>query len=382
MGHSGGPTHETLESWRRSAIDYVWSRRVDPDGFAFTVSATADQPIAIASATAVLLLQHLGGLSAVSRSEREAWADTLRRRQDPRTGEFIDPFDLAEPTQQQPRWALVAHRTRHVAWAIEALDPRPIEHHFAIVDELVGDSIAEWLDQIWRLHWPGGFWQAGNWIMDVGVMLDLQARHFEDRQAEGKLHELLDALDCRIEPDTGLWRGPGDDDRNAMAGSMHLYPLYWAYGRQPPSFNAAVARTLALQAADGLFSAEPGLGGEQCLDFDAMLVFANGHAAVESLREPIERAAHRLLDAIVLNRNDDGSWADSQRDELRHWGTRAAAFRCRDGSLWDTYARLMTVAYATRVLDVSLPNGWRLNHHLFEICDCGAGWSQGRPPRA
>jgi len=288
-----------------------------------------------------------------------------------------DKVDLAEPTQLQPLWALRAHRTRHIAWAVETLEGKlstPIEMARGVYGR---ENARKWLDELWNQSWPGEIWAGGNWIMDMCVMLDLNYRHFEDLQAKEALIELLYALDERQDPATGYWFHAAEDERCAMAGAMHLYPIYWAYGR-PLNYQPQIAEhTLALQQEDGLFDYTLGQGGSQCLDYDAIVILA-GVAHCLQYKPQIKQACKKVLQAIVINKNEDGSFSDSRKDQLFHWATSATPFRGDGGSLWDTYARMMTIAMCIHQITDQLPKPIKTENHLFEIFEGGKGWADGR----
>jgi len=356
--------HSLWRDCRAGAISYVNSLQQE-DPWLITVSRLAQQPIAIASATAVLLLSFLEALDGIGVQTRRSWLDYLHsfQRDD---GLFEDKIDMAEETQGYPHWALRVHRSRHIAWAIEALGAKlqkPIRFVQPFADK---QRIEQWLDELWQAH-PDKIWSLGNWVMDMGVLLDLQYRHFGDDSARNALHGLLDGLNEKQDPATGFWMGPGVDLRRAMAGAMHFYPFYWAYEHRLHHFGAAVEHTLALQQPDGLFGFESGVGGCQCLDYDAMLILANGYVLLPSMRAGIKAACQRVLDAIMVNHNPDGSFADAQVPETRYWTTKAAAYRADQGSIWDTYARMMTVAMCIEITTGRPPEPMRSEHHLFEI---------------
>ena len=237
--------------------------------------------------------------------------------------------------------------------------------------------VSKWLDDLWQQQWEGGFWAAGNWIMDVAVMLDATWRHFKNTDAFNAIHELLDALDRRQCSRTGYWFGPHDTNREAMAGAMHIYPVYWAYNRQINHLSDAVDNTIQLQQSDGLFDYSIGSGGSQCLDYDAVLVLANGLVLCPEYRQQIRSACSRVLDAIMVNHQPDGSFSDSLQETQRHWATRAAVYFANKGSLWDTYARLMTVAICLEIVTGVPTTNARFEHHWFELFHGGRGWKDG-----
>ena len=237
-------------------------------------------------------------------------------------------------------------------------------------------EIEKWFENFWTEN-IDRVWAMSNWIMDIGVMLDLQFRHFNDETALLAINKLLIALDIKQDTDTGYWFKPGTDLRCAMAGAMHFYPLYWAYGHNIKYFEKAIETTLSLQQPDGLFGFETGTGGSQCLDYDAMLILTNGYFKFGNYRQRIFDASKRVINGIMINQLPDGSFCDSQVDEIRYWTTKAAAYNAKNGSLWDTYARLMTIAMCVENLKHQPPKPMRSEHHLFEIFHAGYGWRKG-----
>lgn len=355
-----------FQELRIQAIDYAKSLRCG-DSFVFRNSHAPDsQPVAIASSVAALLLNFLNALDNYSPAEKSQWRDYLLANLGS-DGLYSDEVDLGHPTQDQPLWALKLHRTRHIVWAIEALGGS-VSNQPGIIEPLLGKGNANaWLEDLWQQDWPGGFWAAGNWIMDIGVMLDIAWRHMGNRQALDASHELMDALDAKQCQETGFWFGPNDTNREAMAGAMHLYPMYWANGRNVRFFDRAVKETLKLQQADGLFDYETGSGGSQCLDYDAILVLSNGAILTPQYRNEIRTAAERVLAEIMCNHQPDGSFSDSRQPLQRYWATKAAAYQADKGSLWDTYARLMTIASCIELSTGRLPDNASFEHHWFEI---------------
>lgn len=369
---------EQISQWRhmkKKAIQYVFSLR-SPQPWKYSFSKMAKEEIAIASAVACLLLNFLKAQDSVSEKDRESWLEYLLSFLGDQ-GVAQDPADLDFPSQLQPQWALAAHRTRHLAWAVEALGGTLKKPITLIEPFLEKNKIRAWLDDLWSKPWPGGFWAAGNWIMDMGVLLDLQHRHFNSLAALNGVHDLLNGLNEKQDKSTGFWFGPRDSLRTAMAGAMHIYPLYFAYGRRLSHLDKARDHTLSLQQKDGSFAEQSGIGGSQCLDFDAAFILCNSFFLLEDKPPSIRAAALRLMESLKTVWKNDGAFADCHLKETRYWGTKAACYMADQGSLWDTYARLMTLAMCLKMQGHDLDEEIQINHHLFEIWDGGHGLFPG-----
>jgi len=359
---------------RKGALSYINSLAEDKP-WILPVSKTANQPIAIASATAMLILSFLEALDDIPSNVKNEWLKYLQSFQK-EDGLFEDEIDMAEETQGYPRWALRAHRSRHIAWAIESLNGK-LKYPIEFVEPFTKKGeIEKWLENLWVEN-IDRIWAMSNWIMDMGVLLDLQHRHFGDKKAAAAVEVILTFLDAKQDCNTGYWFKNGTDLRCAMAGAMHFYPLYWAYGHKLSYFEKVVETTLSLQQPDGLFGFESGKGGCQCLDYDAMLILINGCFKLGNHRKEISSACKKVINEIMIDQLPDGSFCDSQVDEIRHWTTKAAVYNAKAGSLWDTYARLMTIAMCIEILTHQPPKPMQSEHHLFEIFHFGYGWSKG-----
>lgn len=373
-------TQDSLQqTWidcRANAIEYI-NTLAGEQPWLLRVSPLSPKPIAIASATGILLLAFLDAMEGLADDMRDSWLKYLQsfQRDD---GLCQDPVDIKKPTQAQPNWALLAHRTRHIGWAIEELGGT-FTREFEFVKKYYEPAEMEaFIDQMMNAEGEGGFWGTGNWLMDLAVCLDFQHRHFDDHNAAAAIDVYLNKMDQLQDPQTGFWFKPGDDNRRAMAGAMHIYPVYWAYGREIKHYRNAVEQTLKLQQSDGLFAYETGRGGSQCLDYDAMLVLINGCRQYEDLMPQIESAADKVLDAIMINRNEDGSFADYQIDEMKCWATKAASYSAKGGGVWETYSRLMTIAMCFEIVYKNPPQPCKPEHHMFEIFNAGKGWLGGK----
>lgn len=364
----------TLTACGISSVQNAWMR--PGGGYRFSDLSTA--PTLISTATAILIFQFLRGLKDIPPEHAAFCREWIRDAQRP-DGTFADSVDDAEPTHPQPEWAFRLHRSRHNMWALEALGTRP-RFPSSFVLEMTGPGHGpDFVRKLMSSRTEGGIWNVSNWVMDVLVQLDIADRHFEHAPARAAFHEILDFLEGCVDGPSGFWLMDGDDLRCGMAGTMHFYPAFWSVGRTIPGLAQAARSTLALQQPDSHFAYEPGQGGEQCLDLDAAYILRNAVATHPDLQGIVDASLRKLSLAQMVNWLPDGGWSDNRLPQVRHWASRALAYRSDGGSLWDTYARLLTAALCARP-DERSP--FSPEHHWFEIMDAGAGWSNGHPPRA
>jgi hypothetical protein len=214
--------------------------------------------------------------------------------------------------------------------------------------------------------------------MDLGILLTHEHALSGEEVFARRVADLFDWLDPLQDPETGFWWKAPPDPREAMAGAMHLYPLYWAWKR-PLAREAGIARaTLALQQPDGLFDYLTGVGGGQCLDFDAVSILSNLYWK-GSFREGVVECMARVEKAILVNRNEDGGFSYQRTRRRWDFGTPATSFVSKTSAMWETYARLLTIGMTSAVIPESpFAGAWRFDHNLFEIRDGGSAWHEGR----
>jgi len=219
------------------------------------------------------------------------------------------------------------------------------------------------------------YWYASNMMMDVFLLLAHEHRFHQTRGVADALGELLDFCDENTDPKTGYHDRGRSDVRNAMAGAMHLYPVYFLCNRTPLYPEAVVETTLGLQQEDGLFGYETGTGGEDCLDYDGILILANFSFLAPRSRERIKQSLDKCQRAIMVCANNDGGFSPHRRNETYNFGTNLTLVEPGKSSLWATYGRLLAIALAGKVLDPS-DDTFVPGNHMMEVWDGGRGTTQ------
>lgn len=223
----------------------------------------------------------------------------LQQNQSPDDGLFtpgsIHHTDLSSHTSTYLR----LQATYFAIHALDALNSRP---HFPI-------KIAGHLkDPAYLRGWiDAGPWE-NPWLHSNNIMFALtflQADHERSRNEEMLVafDSVLDYLDERQDPDSGLWQ-PVDrrDDRNALYGAYHFFPYYVWRGREIQHVDRIIDTTLQIQDNCGTY------GGGACEDLDAVhtlvIMSTLSNYRVNDVRRSLERCLWRLLQI----QNQDGGF--------------------------------------------------------------------------
>ena len=349
---------------KTSAIAFLEGLRISEFEFRFSKN---NESSLIASSLAVMLGALTGWLDRLSDCEKRGWADYINRYQLP-SGFFSDD-DIGDnnrvPGYTQER--ALFHRTRHALFALSTLGHRPkYEFHFLSLYRS-SQAISEWMNHLTL----SDYWDASNKIMDLSLFLDFEARICDRSEAVKAIQTLLDICDSNTNPKTGYHDRGESELRNAMAGAMHLYPIYFMWKRKPLFPERVIDTTLSLQQTDGLFGYEVGTGGEDCLDYDAVNILVNFSFVTNYNREAIQQSLRRVITGVLECQNEDGGFACHRRQEPYRFGTFTTEVSMGGSSLWSTYSRLITLAMASYVFEQENWKTWNLGYNLMEIWDGG-----------
>lgn len=351
---------------RTDAIRFLESMRIN-ESWAFRFS-NSNQDNLIASGLAVILAALLGWLNHLTDIQKKAWADYLNSFQ--REDGFFEDEDINDNNliPGYTRERALFHRARHALFALTTLGYKPRYDFLFLEDKLNPKSIEKWMGSL-NLS---DFWDTGNKIMDLALFLTYEAITHKNKKAERALDLILDICDRNTNPDTGYQDAGKSKLRNAMAGAMHLYPIYFLWRRKPKYADKVIKTTLSLQQEDGFFAYEVGTCGEDCLDYDATNILVNFSFMVNNYQEEVGKALGRLLNAIEYCKNPDGGFCCHRRNENYRFGTFSTEVTKGGSSLWSTYSRILTIAMATKIFkDHSLVDNWHLGNNIMEIWDGG-----------
>ena len=297
-----------LANIREQAIPYfgsLWD--ASTGGFRFTPAQPATL---MATSYAILGLEFIGGLGALSSTQKEAVIAYLMANVKP-DGLFVDPrFDIQDALSTQHDLAYFQEETTTICQqALDALSapPPPIRNWER--DRRLDGGITTYFES---LAWQDP-WMDSNPVM----FLLSQLCHDGDRHARPELLDHVDAalewLDTHQSSTTGLWQGPHEVSLvNAMAATFHFTFFYLYRGRPLQHVERMIDSCLSLQQSHGLFS-EGAAIGQTCLDYDAIDLLAKASAVTPFRATDVRRTLGQAYDALLGVHNvEDGGFADSK----------------------------------------------------------------------
>lgn len=227
------------------------------------------QPSVLGTCFNVLAQETLGALATWSPERKRLVATRLQGCQDPATGLFL-PRDFRIADLRNPRTCDATYIRNQVTYfclsALRALDAKPL-HPLSFA--------TRFLDASYTIGWMDGGpwldpWNHSNRIMFALRFLLHLAQDEGHEQALMVFDRVLDYLDERQSPGTGLWHGPHDcDTRTAVYAAYHFFPFYFWRRRAVRHPESIVDATLSIREANGLF------GGGACEDLDAVDVLVS-----------------------------------------------------------------------------------------------------------
>jgi hypothetical protein len=319
------------------------------------------------SCFAAMTLHYLGELSSCGDVTLRSWADYINTWQDPETGYFLGPEikteELTSPKHDYEHIAM--HLTAHALPALDLLGSRPAHPLEFAKDFLHLPYLREWLD---RRDWTDA-WLEGNNLLFVGQFL-IHLRDVEQmEEGEAAIRFLLQWLNSRVDPRTGLWGTDGHcTPFVAMCGGYHQLLLYYHENEDVHHKEHLVDTVLSLQHPDGGF--QPRGGGGACEDVDAVDILVNMYKRTLYRRADARIALRKAIRSILSCRMDDGGFVYRAGEPFIHMGIRKTRSPKDRSNLFATWFRVHTLALIGEVLtDHPVSRmGWKFNDR------CSMGW--------
>jgi len=323
------------------------------NGFRF---ATNHERSLMSSCWAILTLEGLGQIHALSTNERDTLAAYILDHQQQDSGLFVDPLLERFPIESSTHdHEYVLHQMTY--FALQALDALGLRARYPLrfmVHWSATDVLVPWLE---RLDWSNA-WLQSNRVMFILAFFIYQAEVESDRGAAANVHTILDWLDQQQDAESGLWGiAQGSSSLNGMAAAYHFLPFFQYVRRPSKHLNALIDSTLALQQPDGMFG--PGLGGGACEDLDAIDVLALVSRSSQYRADDVRRALVRAFWAIWNMQNDDGSFGYAGRttaETYRFSSWAPMEIELRVGDTWATWFRLLSLATIRELYPNDVPN--------------------------
>jgi hypothetical protein len=356
---------ETIETARRRSIAWLDSMQTagEPRGVMRISShhdATRWPDMLLPGTYNGLLCRHLieglGDFSGPEQVDLVRWLEGFRIADGRfRMGSMKDDDVFKKPDKAETWRYIDFHITNYTLGAIEALDPgrRPVlDFALPYLDER---TLGHWLS-IRDLRDP---WQEGNNIVNLASFLLLLRRHGEGKRSGNDLAPAVDGALARLfewherlqEPATGFWGVGQLSDatrlKDAFAGSMHNFHIWYEAGRPLPFQERAIDYCLSL----------PPKVDSACIDVDAVDLLAHAWRLLDYRRGDIEAWLAALLPALLADQNPDGGFCDV-REGMRRQDGWVGGYEEPQG-LSNTFATWFRWIAIAMIADILFPDQWR-----------------------
>lgn len=266
------------------------------------------------------ILDLFGELEKLPESDRRIWAANFINRQ-MRHGYFSsnagDVDKRLTIDQLDPYW----HYTRGNIWALRILGLKPAYRLDFLEPLLDADRLYRWVK---KYNWSNP-WAAANQVLACATALFAMRDWFGESEVDRIMeYGMYPALEELLDEQTGFWGTQFRADLpNALFGTIHITPIYFAQEWPLRGVERNVDSTLACQLSDGSFWP----GGSDCPDFDGAYMIANLAELTDYRREDMEKAARHYLQHALMHEDPDGcGWllhrSDSQPKDWEprpHW---------------------------------------------------------------
>ncbi|MEM8864349.1 MAG: hypothetical protein AAGF31_02250 [Planctomycetota bacterium] len=253
---------------------------------------------------AVLATECLGSLDDVDADLKRGTAEQILGKQSPESGLFRDGDILQRDVSSHSSAYITMQHTYFALHALDALGVAP-RYEVRFADRFLSvDYLRGWLD---AGPWDNPWLHSNNFMFAL-TFLQHQHRVTEDSAWMDSFDAILDYLDERQDPETGLWRrDTGRDDRNAVFAAYHFFPYYFWRGRQPAYVERIIDTTLGTQTAEGFFLPD---GGGACEDLDAVHTLVMMSMVSDHRQEDIRQCLERCLVATLASQKPDGGFCN------------------------------------------------------------------------
>ena len=266
---------------------------------------------------AILAAESIGALNRHS-AIRPQLAEYIQSHQDSASGLFSPGEICRKDLTSHSATYLRLQATYFALHALDALGASP-RNGIEFANELCDQSyLRGWLDGgPWKNPW-----MHSNNIMFALTLLERRARLESDPSAMDAFDAVLEYLDRRQDPESGLWQPDDERDvRNAVYAAYHFFPYYFWRGHPIRHVDRIIDSTLSIQRPDGLFTQ----GGGACEDLDGVhtlvLMSEVSDYRADDVQRSLERCFWRLLQ---IQNSDDGFWNYPERRGKQSWKRRLA----------------------------------------------------------
>ena len=327
---------------KKKTLDYVSSNKVgDPIGD-YKYCHSSSKPNIYASCYACMIRSLYGDLDTLSCEEKQEWASYFDSFQSSEDGLFYDPV-LANKIYNTEDWWGARHLALHLIIAYSALGTKP-KYDFTFLKPFYDpEYVVKWLES---RDWGDRIAFTGNEVMNYGCLLQYSRDYFQNEGAGAGLQAMMNWLEDRINPDTGMWGELPTDDPYSLSqlvqGAYHIYPLFFYDNRVLPYKNKAIDLLLNTQNAIGGFGVT--LNSSACEDIDSIDPLIRFMGDTDYRRGEVDLALKRAFPMVLANMNSDGGFV-FQRNEAFCYGHEEMYSGYNESSMFATWFRTLCLAH-------------------------------------
>lgn len=264
-------------------------------------------PNPLATCFAVCGLECVAGLDGIGDDRSEDVIERLCESQDSENGWFLPGVlkrdELTGRAVGHNATYMKMQMTYFALHALDALGGNPPSDIVSAKRFCDKAYLTGWIDAgPW--HDP---WLVSNSIMFALTFLIHRSLRHSDELALRAVDGVLDYLDGRQDPRTGLWQPDDEPDmNNAVFAAYHFFPFYFWRRRAPNYVERIIDSTLSVQSSTGGFGGEE--GGGACEDLDAIHTLVMMALVTDYRREDTESALRLCREWIMGLQNEDGGF--------------------------------------------------------------------------
>lgn len=337
-----------IQTLRASTLSYTESMRVKNQPYGqYRFSESVKEPTLYASACAALTRHLYGDLNNLSPEERQQWITYILDHQSD-DGLFKDPLISNDLASNGDSWGW-RHLTLHVLMALTCLGtvaPKKFQFLEPFKDP---DFAIKWLEnRNWKrcLIASDLSNQIQNYITFLQYTRDFQG----EKWAEVIVDKMLDWLDERLDPKTGLWGDSFHTSALLSLGVMfayHLWLLYF-YDKRPVKYTDRIIDScLSTQNELGGFGIQ--LNSNACEDIDSIDPIVRLTCQTQYRKRDIQSCLQKALPWVLANRNKDGGFV-FKRGEAITIGHKLMHAKIDQSNMFYTWFRTLSLAYLGKAL--------------------------------
>lgn len=308
------------------------------DKFAYKFSKSSKKPTLYSS---VYVCMIKGWLDSIPDHDKNDWASYLNDFQQP-NGFYVDPIVLNDRYMDGDGWG-ARHLIPHMIIALTRLGAKP-RYEFSFLNKYKNpDEIIKLMDSLDF----NKVWLSSNKIMNVAFSMQY-ARDYMGEPFDDSIDAMQTWLFKRLREDCGMWQNGDIGDVGVLyetiRGAYHIYPIFFYDGIELPYIKKAIPFLTKAQNKQGGFDIN--LNSTACDDIDAIdplvrIALENGLNNSRDIKRVLKRARINVL----RNRNKDGGFVFSRRDNFCYGEAEEMPILSEESNLFGTWFRLLSLVY-------------------------------------